>query len=551
MFENKKVIIWGTGKFQKDFQYIFDDIYPAYYVTEDNNCLTDNVFSAQKLLEEDRDDLLIIVCDFNWEQVRKRLEKWGFEHRKSFLFAEEIFSILDSPPVLHLNDRKLAFWGVGAELRYFQKNITLENEVYIDGNINKRDTFIDGKQVIYSGDIQDWNDYFIVITTMKYYPEISEILHNKGLKEERDYVYYRKLLPMEGKLSEMLRETIYAKPIQAPACLKPFQYLEIAYGGNCFCCCPAWVKHKFGNINTEICDNVWRSMAAKIFRLSIINKTYCFCKWKECPYIDDNPREDLSGDRYNNLKVASEPESLLVGIDGRCNLNCRQCRKKTFEYDEIEKNMLECQKYRIIDSKWLDKVKRLTFASYGEVFFSPVYKSLLFGGENKLGRNNIQILSNGVLFSEEYFQVLAKIYDRISVSISVDAACEETYSIVRGNHWERLNKNLKNLVAHRKRGELESIILSFCTQLCNIKEIYDFIEYARNIGVDGVIFQKIHYTEDMTMDEFEEFFSLTDRFGKVKEEVIEVLANADLQDSFVNWHQLSEYIVCAQKLVTQ
>lgn len=36
MFEDKKVVIWGTGKFQKDFQYIFEDIVPAYYITEEN-----------------------------------------------------------------------------------------------------------------------------------------------------------------------------------------------------------------------------------------------------------------------------------------------------------------------------------------------------------------------------------------------------------------------------------------------------------------------------------------------------------------------------------
>lgn len=29
MFEDRKVVIWGVGKFQKDFQYIFEDIHPA------------------------------------------------------------------------------------------------------------------------------------------------------------------------------------------------------------------------------------------------------------------------------------------------------------------------------------------------------------------------------------------------------------------------------------------------------------------------------------------------------------------------------------------
>lgn len=156
-----------------------------------------------------------------------------------------------------------------------------------------------------------------------------------------------------------------------------------------------------------------------------------------------------------------EPELLLIGIDGRCNLNCRQCRKGFSAYGDVENNMLKCQKYRIIDSGWLSYAKQLTFASYGEVFFSPIYKSLLFDGI--IQRSSVHILSNGLLFSDEIFQSLRKRYRSISISISVDAACEDTYRIERGGDWKKLNYNLKNLISHRKKGEIESIGLSFCT----------------------------------------------------------------------------------------
>lgn len=543
MFEDRKVVIWGTGKFQQDFQYIFDDIHPAYYVTSD-----DSSSMAQLEGDKDKKNLLVIICDFNKDDIRNSLEKMGdFEYGKSFIYAEDIFPVLDEPVKLHLDGRKLAFWGTGTELYYFQENVDLDNDVYIDSDINKRNTCLGGKKIIYPNDIHDWGNYFIVITTLKYYPEISEILKSKGLQEGLDYIHYRKLLPTNHKLSELLKETIYAKPIQAPACTKPFDYLEIAFGGNLFCCCPAWVKYRFGDINTETCANVWHSMAAKIFRLSIINKTFCFCNWEACSHIDNKPLEDSSGERYTNLKLKEQPEQLLIGIDGRCNLNCRQCRKGFSRYDEVEENMLECQKYRIINSKWMENAKGLTFASYGEVFFSPIYKSLLFETVSQTKRDSISILSNGILFSEEYFQMLKKRYNKIYVSISVDAACEETYHIVRGGNWRKLNANLENLVSHRKAGEIEHIVLTFCTQLSNVTEIYDFIEYARNLGVDCVTFQKIHHTDDMTIKEFNEIFSITDDEGNLKKEVADILVNADLNDSFVDWHQLYKYIIDARK----
>lgn len=549
MFENKKVVIWGTGKFQKDFQYIFEDIIPAYYVVG-NSQYGGGVYSAARLREDpDRDRMMIIICDFDQVSAGNTLEEMGFEHGKSFLYAEEIFPILDEMPKLNINNRKLAFWGAGMELSYFRDNVSLDNDVYIDSNIDKRGAVIDGKEVLYSGDIKDWENYFIVITTLKYYPEISEILKQKGLHEEKDYIYYRKLLPSDLKMSDMLKKTIYAKPIQAPACTRPFQYMEIPFGGNCFCCCTAWVNNKIGNINTDTCDSVWHSIAAKIFRLSIVNKTFCFCKWDTCVYIDTNPKEDLSGERYTDIELKPQPETLLIGIDGRCNLKCRQCRNHFWEYDELEKNMIACQKYRIMNSKWMEYAKHLVLACYGEVFYSPIYRSLLFETEGTCKRKEIGIISNGVLFTEEYFQMLKERYDKISsVSISVDAACEETYRIVRGGNWKKLTENLINLAAHRRNGEIELIKLTFCTQMCNIAEIHDFIEYARKLEVDQVVFQKIHCSEGMTAEEFQEKFSLTDTQGILKEEAAKVLANADLNDPLVDWYQLYEYILYAKKI---
>jgi len=37
MFKEKKVVIYGVGRFQMDFQCIFDTIEVAYYVSEDDS----------------------------------------------------------------------------------------------------------------------------------------------------------------------------------------------------------------------------------------------------------------------------------------------------------------------------------------------------------------------------------------------------------------------------------------------------------------------------------------------------------------------------------
>ncbi len=547
MFEDKKVIILGTGKFQQDFQYIFQDISPAYYISLKDECdIHKNIYPITYLLEEkDKENLLIIICDFDKTEAERKLDEMGFQRTVNYIEADDIFYVLDEPERLNVNNRQIAFWGSGEELNYFQENVSLNNDLYIDSNRNKCGKFINGKKVVHPDDIQNWKEYFVVITTLKYYPEISMILHDKCLYENSDYVFYRKLLPKERKLAEMLKKTIYAKPIQAPICERPFNYLEISFGGGFFCCCPAWLKENFGDINTDTCDHVWHSKAAEIFRLSIVNKTFCFCDWESCSYIDSHPKEDESGERYVNLETSPEPETVLIGIDGRCNLKCRQCRMDYLNYDEVDENMIKCQLHKIVDSQWLSRIKHVVFASYGEVFYSPIYKSLLFEGDGSK-QESVGIICNGLLFTEEYFQKIKAKYNKINVSISVDAACAETYHIVRGGSWEKLIDNIKNLVRHRKNNEIMHIRLTYCTQLCNIAEIYDFIEYARELGVDEVAFQKIHYAYDTMQKEFDEVYAITDADDLPKENVSLILAKADLNDPFVNWFQLSKYIKYAK-----
>lgn len=46
----------------------------------------------------------------------------------------------------------------------------------------------------------------------------------------------------------------------------------------------------------------------------------------------------------------------------------------------------------------------------------------------------------------------------------------------------------------------------------------------------------------MSMEDFEKEFSITDSEDMLKKEVVSILANANLDDPFVDWHQLEKYI---------
>lgn len=50
-------------------------------------------------------------------------------------------------------------------------------------------------------------------------------------------------------------------------------------------------------------------------------------------------------------------------------------------------------------------------------------------------------MTNGILFSKHYWELLKERYQQVNLSISIDAATEDTYQKVRGGKgWNRLVK---------------------------------------------------------------------------------------------------------------
>jgi molybdenum cofactor biosynthesis enzyme MoaA len=90
--------------------------------------------------------------------------------------------------------------------------------------------------------------------------------------------------------------------------------------------------------------------------------------------------------------------------------------------------------------------------------------------------SNIQVTSpsNGTLLWH-HRDLLDRIQDKISFTISIDAATTQTYAQVRGGNWDDLQQGI-----HR----YQSIIQHFCfvVQEQNWREIKQFAEYARALG---------------------------------------------------------------------
>ncbi|WP_091871057.1 SPASM domain-containing protein [Butyrivibrio sp. INlla16] len=275
----KEIYLVGDDKHVNDFLYVFDMFNNATVIEEKQ---IDGVFNVH-------DNAFLIICTGDKEKYLEIIKQINLD-RGMYAFAEELFEDLDFDWNKLAGGRKIILWGIGHECdRFENKSMFCEgNNVYGYVDSEKRMDYRNGKKVFLPEEISGWRDYFVIITTIKYYEQVAMELSSYGLVEGIDYCSYMRqydafsdhyVMP-----SEMMKKAYYAEVTEGAYCREPFTKCQIVTGGDVVpCSCPPLVDSlPIGNIFCEECNAVWNSVEAKIFRLSIINRTYAFCNLNLC-----------------------------------------------------------------------------------------------------------------------------------------------------------------------------------------------------------------------------------------------------------------------------
>lgn len=521
--KSKKVIIYGTGKIQKDFEYIFDWISCEYYIDpykEGGN---------KAVTGENLEEILVIVCDQNKDMASNELTDLGLQYGQNFLWVDDLLFLLDEVDEKYILSKNVYIWGWGETQRNLEIGLK-KNEYdftvcgYIDNNPRNWN-----EKIISPEDFSAIQNTFVIVASI-YYPSIKKQLEKMGKVENKDFMCFSKFM---ARPSHMMKLTMYDEPIQVARCNIPFERETYTCYG-IYPCCVSWVDYPVGNPVIDTCEASWNSITMKLYRLSMENRTYSFCKKGVCSLLPKAPQilkiEDK--DIVYKKNYPDYPRLLALGLDDSCNLHCESCRNNV-RYatgDLLE----ERKRYAndLISSGWLEKVDELFLSIDGEVFASEVDKMILFGDRTK--RNSIHILTNGNLLNEKNWERLEKIYDRIWISISIDAASEDTYRVLRrGGNWKHLQSNLQMLSDKKKEGKLEYVDIRMVVQKKNYKEMIDFINMGKKYNFDQVIFSRISNYGTYTEDEYAEI-SMIDKDGLVNTELAEVLHNPIFKDKMVS-----------------
>jgi MoaA/NifB/PqqE/SkfB family radical SAM enzyme len=298
-------------------------------------------------------------------------------------------------------------------------------------------------------------------------------------------------------------------------------FIDVKASGECYSCCGDFTnKYSFGNIFKMSFENIWYSEKAETFRKSILNKTYCFCNLEKCNERISN--KEMYENRYRD-GVLLFPDQILFSLDMSCNIRCIFCRDKMFMNDEAY-----CEKYMpLIDSCFVPMLKDASLLSSngsGEVLVSKLCRTMIKKGCAKYPDLKVSLITNGLLCDENNFKELG-ILDRVaSVSITVNAATEETYNkIMKGGNWKKLMKNLEYLSSLKKNSLIKKVVIKMVVSSLNFREMKGFVEIARKFDFFASLWPMYNWNSNREISRNFEKFEVWKKTHPNYDDLVEIL----------------------------
>jgi MoaA/NifB/PqqE/SkfB family radical SAM enzyme len=369
------------------------------------------------------------------------------------------------------------------------------------------------------------------------------------------------------------------KQLKGRYCLQPFTNVDIHSNNGIRCCSESWMPSWIGDFSENSIGEIWNSPKIQEIRQSVIDGTYQYCDWHQCPfYCNDQyylySRKDLENPeslpvlhrsrllkytpwiRYileGKTKLDIMPANYNLAYDETCNLKCPSCRNTTKIYTQgpeyesrlaIQKKLLQ-----EVETKGFDNIGRFNLTGSGEPFISKIFRDFLFNFDGKkYPKLDINIQSNGVLFTPEVWDHMKKIHNNINeVIISLDASRPETYETIRVNgNFEVLLKNIEFLAGLRNQNKIKRLMLAYVVQQKNYREMIDAIQIAQKYHVDLFIFNLLNDWMSWSKEEYEKN-AIWKVYHPEYPNFIKVLEDPIFDDPMIDLGNMSEYRMIAKQ----
>lgn len=339
-------------------------------------------------------------------------------------------------------------------------------------------------------------------------------------------------------------------------CEQPFNRIEVNEAGDVFNCCPAWLNKPIGNLLSHSLEDIWNSQTAIQIRESIHNGSYKYCNKNLCPRLKNSemPKENVKDPSILDLMLnkksilKTSPTKLNCCYDRSCNLKCASCRTNLIMHKEFS---IDWNKASQIQSQLLPLMGHLEWLEVtgsGDPFASTVFFELLKSlNIRDFPRLKIFLHTNATLWTQDRWSQISGIHQLVKkVDISIDAASEKTYQKVRAHgHFQALLNNLKFISGLKKQGFLDDVKLSFVVQSENFHEIPSFVELAKSLQFDRVLFSMLDNWGTFD-DETYKAKAIHHPDHPLHSELLAVINKPELDRSFCDFSNLSHLLIMNQ-----
>jgi MoaA/NifB/PqqE/SkfB family radical SAM enzyme len=308
--------------------------------------------------------------------------------------------------------------------------------------------------------------------------------------------------------------TFHDKNLKGQYCLSPFIMIDVALNGDIrLCGCADWMPTVVGNVFDTPLDQILSSPLAIEIRQSIINGTYRYCNENTCGILRNNGLNTVDMLPTNVAHLIEDstrycmPYEISISGDLTCNLSCPSCRNTIVK---VPKDRLEQQEElgeilaKNLFSVPTDQTIHFILSTSGELFASPMLLKFV----NKI---NLDLFPNVVLSIQTNGLLCKSRWDRLGhmeqavkkVTMTIDAACAETYKIVRrGGTWPEALEAL-DFLKNKKSTTGMQFHTRMVVQQLNYKEMAKFYELSILNGADVVEYVGLQNWGTYTSDEYQ------------------------------------------------
>ena len=326
-------------------------------------------------------------------------------------------------------------------------------------------------------------------------------------------------------------------------CTIPFTDVNVMENKSEYVCCKDWMDIDIADKREN--GTGWTSQIAKDVRNSMLEGSFKYCSTSACPHLSTVTKSNIPvgpiiKKELFDPSMYSEigPKNIKFSFDSACNLACPSCRIDFIRNSEF----IENRTIRILNdikNGYGSSIETIAMSGYGDPFYSSAFfKFLQEFDETAFPKlNRIHLHTNAILWNKSNWEKIKNTHRYIKTAeISIDAATEETYKIVRkGGKWDLLLRNLEFI---NELKELEQITFSFVIQKQNYHEIFDFYKLIKSIVRNkeiyflyysiqdwGILTSEEYQTMkvwDKTHPEYDKFISVVEKLRQVRDNNVSI-----------------------------